>query len=72
MRRAVDERCPDLAGLRTEPMYVGMRSKAEFKQIESLVLGDASSLHEADMSGTMHDGKLVVSERDAFQIQRGA
>jgi tetratricopeptide (TPR) repeat protein len=41
LRRAVDERCADLAGLRTDPMYDGIRDNVEFKQIESLVFGDA-------------------------------
>jgi len=41
LRKAVDERCGDLAGLRTDPMYDGMRTTAEFSRIESLVFGDA-------------------------------
>jgi tetratricopeptide (TPR) repeat protein len=41
LRKAVDERCADLIGLRMDPMYDAMRTTAEFRRIESLVFGDA-------------------------------
>jgi serine/threonine-protein kinase len=41
LRNAVDERCADLAGLRMDPMFDGMRTTDEFMRIESLVFGDA-------------------------------
>ena len=40
LRKAVDEGCGDLAGLRMDPMYDAVRATDEFKLIESLVFGD--------------------------------
>jgi serine/threonine protein kinase/tetratricopeptide (TPR) repeat protein len=39
--KAVDERSPDLAGLRVDPSYDVMRENAQFKEIVDLVFGDA-------------------------------
>jgi eukaryotic-like serine/threonine-protein kinase len=41
LRKAVDERCADLAGLRVDPMYDSLRNNAAFRHIEALVFGDA-------------------------------
>jgi len=41
LRKAVDDRCADLVGLRMDPMYDGMRTSDEFRRIESLVFADA-------------------------------
>ena len=41
LRKAVDERCPDLAGLRVDPAYDVMRENADFQAIMDLVFGNA-------------------------------
>ena len=39
--RAVDERSPELAGVRADPSFEGMRENVRFKEIVDLVFGDA-------------------------------
>jgi tetratricopeptide (TPR) repeat protein/TolB-like protein len=41
LRKAVDERCPDLAGLRLDPAYDVVRENADFQAIMDLVFGNA-------------------------------
>jgi tetratricopeptide (TPR) repeat protein/TolB-like protein len=41
LRKAVDERCPDLAGLRVDPGFDVMRENTDFQAIMDLVFGNA-------------------------------